>query len=119
MHYRLRVVALIPDYNNKSGTAEALDAEFAQGRVPDQILVIPNGRTDRTTAVARRHPMTVLKPPRGVAEKTEAPGIGWTRSTQDTDAVIEPDADTVRQTHAVEYRGHGFLGRRQHAEFAA
>lgn len=101
MNLGRHIVALIPAYNEERSIGETLDAMFAQDRVPDQIVVIPNGCTDRTAAVARRYPVTVLELPPLEHKKAEALSIGWTRYAQDADLVISLDADTALPTHAV------------------
>lgn len=98
---QLRVVALIPAYNEEASIGPTIEAMLAQERVPDQIVVIPNGCTDGTAEVARRYPVTVLELPRLEHKKSEALNIGWSRHARDADVVICLDADTVMPPNAV------------------
>ena len=69
--------------------------------MPDRVIVIPNGCTDETAAVARRFPVTVLELPRLEHRKSEALNVAWQRHARDADVVICLDADTVLPPNAV------------------
>src|SRR5664279_2233185 len=95
------IIALIPAYNEQESITGTIQAMLDQDRVPDQIVVIPNGCSDQTAEVARRFPVTVLELPRLDHKKSEALNIAWSRFCADADIVICLDADTVLPQNAV------------------
>ena len=97
-HY---VVALVPAHNEEESIAATIEALLAQTRRPDRIVVIPNGCTDQTAAVARRYPVTVMELPRLQHRKSEALNLAWARYARDADVVVGMDADTVLPDNAV------------------
>src|SRR5919198_4963080 len=50
------ITVAIPTYNQARYLADAIDSALAQSRPPDEILVVDNGSTDDTPAVASRYP---------------------------------------------------------------
>lgn len=134
----MRIVLLIPAYNEAGSIADTLDAVMSQTRHPDQIVVIPNGCTDNTAEIARTYPVTVMELPRLNNRKSEALNLAWLEYGQDADIVICHDADTMFLPTAVsdweaEFKADarfggstskftvqqkGFLGRLQKAEYA-
>lgn len=48
------VSVIIPVFNGAAYLAEALDSVFVQTRLPDEVVVVDDGSTDATAAVARR-----------------------------------------------------------------
>lgn len=96
-----RVVALIPAYNEEESIGRTIDALLAQTRVPDQIVVIPNGCKDGTAAEARLRPVTVMELPRLDHRKSEALNRAWAEYAQDADVVVCLDADTVLPPNAI------------------
>jgi len=97
----LRVVSLIPAHNESADIAATIEALLLQQRRPDLVVVIPNGCTDDTAAIARRYPVTVLELPVLQHKKSEALNIAWQRYCQDADVVICLDGDTVLPPNAV------------------
>ena len=136
----LRVVVLVPAYNEAGSIGATLDGLMLQSRPADLIVVIPNGCSDATAWEARKYPVTVMELPRLEHRKSEALNRAWAQYAQDADVVICLDADTVLPPNAVEawareFRGRagarlggssskftmqdpGFLSRLQKAEFA-
>lgn len=134
----MKIVVLIPAYNEAGSIGSTIEAVLAQTRLPDEIIVIPNGCSDSTAEIARTYPVTVLELPKLEHRKSEALNRGWVKFAQDADIVISHDADTVLPTTAVadwEYeflsdelfggstskftvQQRGFLGRLQKAEYA-
>jgi glycosyltransferase involved in cell wall biosynthesis len=53
---RLRITAAIPVYNGEPFLAEAIESVLAQTFRPSEVLVIDDGSTDGSAAVARRYP---------------------------------------------------------------
>lgn len=101
MSHESHVVALIPAYNEESSIAATIEAVLEQERVPDRVVVIPNGCSDDTAAIARRYPVTVLELPRLEHKKSEALNRAWLEFGQQADLVICLDADTVLPPNAV------------------
>ncbi|MGI8457682.1 MAG: polysaccharide deacetylase family protein [Propionibacteriaceae bacterium] len=96
-----RVVALIPAYNEEASIAATIEAVLRQERVPDRVVVIPNGCSDQTAEVARSFPVTVLELPRLEHKKSEALNRAWQLYAQDADVVVCLDADTVLPPNAI------------------
>lgn len=134
-----RVVALIPAHNEAKSIAVTIEAILDQTRIPDAIVVIPNGCSDNTAEIARRYPVEVLEIPKLRHRKSEALNTAWKMYAEDADVVICLDADTFLPPHAVAdwesdmadaddlggssskftMQGPGLLTRLQKAEFSA
>lgn len=136
----LRVVVLVPAYNEAGSIGATLDGLMLQSRPADLIVVIPNGCTDSTAWEARKYPVTTMELPRLQHRKSEALNRAWAKYAYDADVVICLDADTVLPPNAVEawsrefsaergallggssskftMQDPGFLSRLQKAEFA-
>lgn len=135
----MKIVALIPAYNEEGSIAATIESVLDQTRKPDEIVIIPNGCSDRTADIARSYPVTVLELPRLEHKKSEALNRAWVKYASDSDLVISMDADTVFPSTAVEdwesefqrnrnlggstskftIQGEGLLTRIQKSEFAA
>lgn len=96
-----RVVALIPAYNEAESIGTTIEGLLSQVRVPDEIVVIPNGCRDNTEGIARAYPVTVMALPRLAHRKSEALNRAWRERASDADLVICLDADTVLPPNAV------------------
>jgi len=141
------IVAMIPVYNGEDCIRKAVLGLLAQTRVPDRIIVIPNGCSDRTTMAAREltnasvpggHLVTVFELERMEHKKSEALNRAWHQYAVDADIVVCCDDDTFLPPHAVAdwerelaakprlggsssqpvMVGNGFLPRMQRAEFS-
>lgn len=132
------IVVLIPAYNEAGSIGATIEAALNQSRRADRIVVIPNGCTDATAAIARTYPVTVLELPRLEHRKSEALNTAWSRYGRDARMIVCLDADTVLPANAFadwwsEFRTHpelggssskftmqapDFLSRLQKAEFA-
>lgn len=98
----LNIVALIPAYNEADSVAATIDALLAQERVPDEIVVIPNGCTDDTAEIARSFAnITVLELPKLKHKKSEALNTAWNIYGKAADLIVCLDADTVLPSNAV------------------
>lgn len=133
-----QIIVLIPAYNEAGSIGATIEAALAQSFRADRIVVIPNGCTDDTAAIARTYPVTVMELPKLTHRKSEALNRAWYRYGRDAEIVICLDADTILPTNAFadwrsEFRkasGLGgssskftmqdpdFLSRLQKAEFA-
>ncbi len=60
---RMTVSVIIPTYNRQEFVQAAIDSALAQSRVPDEILVVDDGSTDRTADVLAKYgaPVRVLR----------------------------------------------------------
>jgi cellulose synthase/poly-beta-1,6-N-acetylglucosamine synthase-like glycosyltransferase len=131
-------VALVAAYNEEADIARTIQSLLAQDRPIDDIVIIPNGCTDRTAEIARQFPVTVLELPRLAHKKAEALNIAWRERAQNADIVIGLDGDSELPPDAVRLweqefnsddniggsssqpvmTGNGLLPRIQRAEFS-
>lgn len=91
----LRMVVLVPAYNEAGSIRATLESLMVQSRPADLIVVIPNGCTDTTAEEARKYTVTVLDLPRLEHRKSEALNRAWAHYAYDADVVVCLDADTV------------------------
>lgn len=96
-----KVIALIPAYNEAGSIGSTIEALLSQQRVPDKIIVIPNGCRDNTAEIASGYPVQVMVLPRLAHRKSEALNRAWQKFASDADLVICLDADTVLPPNAV------------------
>ncbi len=97
----LRMVVLVPAYNEAGSIGATLDGLMIQTRAADRIVVIPNGCTDDTAREARKYPVTVMELPRLEHRKSEALNRAWAQHASDADVVVCLDADTVLPPNAL------------------
>jgi biofilm PGA synthesis N-glycosyltransferase PgaC len=97
----LRVVVLVPAYNEAGSIGATLDGLISQVRPADLVVVVPNGCTDATADEARKYPVTVMELPRLKHRKSEALNRAWAQYAQDADVVVCLDADTVLPPNAL------------------
>jgi biofilm PGA synthesis N-glycosyltransferase PgaC len=110
--HALRVVVLVPAYNEAGSIGDTLDGLMLQSRPADLVVVIPNGCTDATAGEARKYPVTVMELPRLEHRKSEALNRAWREYAHDADVVVCLDADTVLPPNALATWEREFLGRR-------
>ncbi|MDQ0121022.1 glycosyltransferase family 2 protein [Pseudarthrobacter sp902506025] len=108
----LRVVVLVPAYNEAGSIGATLEGLMLQSRPADLVVVIPNGCTDTTAWEARKYPVTVMELPRLEHRKSEALNRAWQQYAYDADVVVCLDADTVLPPNALAAWECEFIGRR-------
>ncbi|MFT4305621.1 MAG: glycosyltransferase family A protein [Microbacterium sp.] len=88
----VRMVVVIPCRDDAPMLEECLTALAAQTRPADAVIVVDNGSSDDSAAVARRHGAEVVTEPRvGVGPAVAA---GYDRAIRDADLVARLDADS-------------------------
>src|SRR5664280_1531707 len=65
MTHQPLVSVVIPAFNAEAFVAEAIESVLAQDYEPVEVIVVDDGSTDRTAAVASRYPVTRLTPDNG------------------------------------------------------
>ena len=134
----LRIVALVPAYNEEAGIAGTIRSLLDQSRPLDDIIVIVNGKiTDATLEIACSFPVRVLNMPENTHRKSGALNLGWHEFAKDADIIVCTDGDTILPPFAVAdwerefaadpglggsssqpvMTGYGFLARLQRFEF--
>ena len=106
MNFMAVISVVIPALNDSEMLTTCLQALQAQTRLPDEIIVVDNGSTDETAAVARAAGARVVsEPKRGVPAATSA-GFDASRGTilGRLDADSLPDSGWVAE---IEKRFHG------------
>lgn len=98
---RMTVTVLVPAHNEEAWIGHTLRSLQSQTRRPDRIVVIDDGSSDRTGAIARSLGATVVRPAKKRGQKATALNYGL--AFVDTDAVVIMDADTVFHRDAVKH----------------
>jgi len=111
----VRVVVLIPAHNEAGSIASTIEAQLAQSRVADRIVVISDNSTDQTYEIAARYPVLATKTVNNKHKKSGALNWAWRNFAQDADIVVCLDADTVLPSNAIhdwveEFRKNPVLG---------
>ncbi|HEX3830274.1 MAG TPA: glycosyltransferase family 2 protein [Sporichthyaceae bacterium] len=96
----LRVIAIVPAYNEEAGLGDTLRSLLAQDTPFDEIIVVDDGSADRTAAIARAYGVTVLRPERNLGSKAKAQNYALAQivarpESDHPDLVVPVDADTV------------------------
>jgi glycosyltransferase involved in cell wall biosynthesis len=88
----LRVAVVIPVFNGEALLAETLASIRAQSRRADEIIVIDNGSTDRSSEIARDFGVTVIG-----LERNVGPGAARNRGIQaaNADVIALCDGDDI------------------------
>ncbi len=99
----LRIAAVITAFNYERYVAAAIETVLEQTLPPSQIVVVDDGSTDSTAAVAARYE------PRVGVVSTENAGIGAARTrgvaeVSDAEAVVLLDADDLLTPQSIERR---------------
>jgi poly-beta-1,6-N-acetyl-D-glucosamine synthase len=97
---RAGITVLIPAYNEAASVADTVRSLLSQTRVPDAIIVIDDGSTDGTAAIARAAGARVVTPPANTGSKAGAQNFAL--PLVETALVMAIDADTTLAPDAVE-----------------
>ncbi|HEX3614682.1 MAG TPA: glycosyltransferase, partial [Sporichthyaceae bacterium] len=96
----LRVIAIVPAYNEEEGIGATLRSLLAQDTPFDEIIVVDDGSADRTGRIARAYGVTVLRPESNLGSKVKAQNYALAHilarpRAEHPDLVVPVDADTV------------------------
>jgi poly-beta-1,6-N-acetyl-D-glucosamine synthase len=94
------LTVLVPAYNEAASVGDTVRSLLAQTRVPDAVIVIDDGSTDDTAAIARAAGARVVTPPANTGSKAGAQNFAL--PLVDTALVMAIDADTTLAPDAVE-----------------
>ncbi|MCP9976429.1 glycosyltransferase [Actinomadura madurae] len=90
----LTLAVIVPAHNEEEGLPATLESLLRQTVPADQIIVVDDGSTDRTSQVAAAYPgVTVLRPPANLGSKAKAQNYALPYCR--TRLVLPVDADTV------------------------
>lgn len=85
----MKITALIPAYNEAARLGDTL-AAVAKIELLDQIVVIDDGSTDATVAVAAQYPVDLIRLPRNQG-KGQALNAGWRTHAADIYLLLDAD----------------------------
>jgi glycosyltransferase involved in cell wall biosynthesis len=99
------VSAVIPAFNAEAFVAEAIESALAQDYAPVEVIVVDDGSTDRTAAIASGYPIeTLMQSNRGQAAARNA-GVAVARGTfvsfLDADDLWMPSKLSTQVAHLV------------------
>ena len=92
------LTVIVPAYNEAESIADTVRSILAQSCRPAEVIVVDDGSTDDTGAIARALGVTVLRPPRGTGSKAGAQtfALDFVRTPYcmalDADTTLAPDA---------------------------
>ncbi|MEW1911854.1 glycosyltransferase family 2 protein [Kitasatospora sp. NPDC085895] len=89
----LTLTVIVPAHNEEQGLPATLESLLRQTVPAEEIIVIDDGSTDRTSEVAAGYGVTVLRPPHNLGSKAKAQNYALPHCT--SDLVLAVDADTV------------------------
>ena len=95
------VAVLIPAHNEAGSIAATIEAQLAQSRPADRIVVISDNSTDATYEIARSYPVIAVKTENNKHKKSGALNWAWRTFARDMDIVVCLDADTVLPDNAI------------------
>jgi cellulose synthase/poly-beta-1,6-N-acetylglucosamine synthase-like glycosyltransferase len=96
----LTLTVLIPAFNEEVGISDTIGSILMQSVPVERILVVDDGSTDGTAAIARAMGVDVVQPPQNLGSKAKAQNYGL--EFVDTDLVLPVDADTILDLDYVE-----------------
>ena len=89
----LTLTVVIPAHNEERDLGETLDALMRQTVAPERIVVVDDGSTDRTSAVAAQFPVEIVRNETPLGNKARV--VNYVAPAIDTDLIINLDADTI------------------------
>jgi peptidoglycan-N-acetylglucosamine deacetylase len=91
----MKLSILIPCYNEEKTIRACIESCLRQSRRPDEILIVDDGSTDRTSRILRtfKDKIRVVKTPRNTGNKSKAQEFGLRYITGDV--FVTTDADTL------------------------
>jgi glycosyltransferase involved in cell wall biosynthesis len=93
-----RVTVIVPVFNGAAHLGETLAALAAQTRPIDELVVVDDGSTDDSAAIAEAAGATVLRGPNGGASAARNRGV----EASTGDLLVFSDADDVPRRHKIE-----------------
>jgi cellulose synthase/poly-beta-1,6-N-acetylglucosamine synthase-like glycosyltransferase len=113
--YFMTSTILIPCHNEERSIRATIDSCFRQTRLPDEIIVVNDGSTDRTAEILKTFgdKITVVTISVATGNKSHAQEYGLKFVT--TDIFIATDGDTILGEHFVEYALQNFENPNIHA----
>ncbi|MDI6639973.1 MAG: glycosyltransferase [Methanocellales archaeon] len=87
----MKISVVINAYNEEENIAGCIESLLAQSRRADEILVVDNGSTDKTTEIASNYPVRIIK--LKYTTRGHARDVGW-RSAKG-DLICYADADDL------------------------
>lgn len=98
----MKISVLIPCHNEEKSIRECVESCLNQTRVPDQILVVNDGSTDRSGEILSEfgNRIEVLTIPVATGNKSYAQERGLARITGDV--FVASDGDTILESHFIE-----------------
>ena len=105
----MKISILIPCHNEEKSIEACVSSCLSQTRVPDQVLVVNDGSTDRSGEILKQFGdrIQVLTLPEATGNKSYAQEIGIKFVTGDI--FIATDGDTILDTKFVEYVEEDFI----------
>ncbi len=104
------IAAIVPAFNEEKNLPKTLESLLHQTRRLDQVIVVDDGSTDRTSDVARRFKdVKVLRNPRPMGK---ARSINRALDLVDTELVMIVDADTILEENFAESATKAFIDER-------
>lgn len=105
-HSPLRVTVIVPAYNEAASIADTIRSLREQTLAPEEILVVDDGSTDGTGAIAEREGARVVRPPENTGSKAGAQNFAL--RFVETPYTMAIDADTTLAPDAIEKLSKAF-----------
>jgi peptidoglycan-N-acetylglucosamine deacetylase len=104
----MKISILIPAHNEEKSIKKCIDSCFNQTRLPDEIIIVNDGSTDKTPEVLKSFgpKIKIVSSPKASGNKSYAQEIGLPLVTGDV--FICTDADTILDRNFIELIGKDF-----------